>query len=286
VPAPDGHRFHPTLESAAALLAGSFPADGPVRVRPHPVTGDPDPVTGAPSLVDPVAPAGVHDLVANLRQVAALSDAADSDHNGTVAVQTITTEAGRRHVVYLPGTDDLTTRPWSQDDDLRDGHTNLEAVSGIPTSYAEGVREAMRQAGVAPGEPVLLVGHSQGGMVAGEVARHPGDFAVTDVVTAGAPIGGQPPPEVRVLSLENTGDVVPLVDGAPNGQDAHHVTVRFDGRQGTVLGDHDYPAYELGARAVDASADPSVRDAVDGLSGFLGADDPGEVRVFRLTRGG
>ena len=74
-----------------------------------------------------------------------------------------------RHVVYLPGTDDLATTPWSQDGDVRDLGTNLLLVSGQDNAYQQGILDAMQQAGIRPGQPVALVGHSQGGMEAAAI---------------------------------------------------------------------------------------------------------------------
>src|SRR5436190_30255 len=83
--------------------------------------------------------------------------------------------------------------------------------AGRPTGYAEGVRSALAAAGAGAGEPVLLVGHSLGGMVAAELARDP-QLTVAGVVTAGSPVGATPE-GIPVLSLENRGDVVPLLSG-------------------------------------------------------------------------
>src|SRR5439155_1315285 len=123
-------------------------------------------------------------------------------------------------------------------------------------------------------DPVLLVGHSLGGMEAAALAtRHTG-FAITDVVTAGSPtaqVGGFPD-GVRVLSLEHRGDVVPLLDGADNPDTVEQTTVSFDdGADSTIVGAHGYDHYVAGAAAVDRSADPSITEHLAGLRdrGFL-----------------
>jgi hypothetical protein len=155
----------------------------------------------------------------------------DDQPDGVVEVQTIrTTDGSVRHVVYLPGTDDLTTTPWSQDADVRDLGTNLLLVSGQDNAYPQGILDAMHQAGVRAGEPVALVGHSQGGMEAAAILAHGSPYAVTHVVTAGSPTAHLDgfPPGSHVLSLENRGDVVPLLDGEDNPDSAEQVTVRFD----------------------------------------------------------
>ena len=137
-------------------------------------------------------------------------------------------------------------------------------------------------------EPVLLTGHSQGGMQAAALAADPDfDYHVTDVVTAGAPVATSGIPDhVNVLSLENTGDVVPLLDGEDNPAHANHTTVKADVHTGDIGANHDINGdeskgqvgiYEQIAGAVDDSDDPSVDAIVRDLHdhGFLGAD--GEV---------
>ncbi|WP_299055778.1 hypothetical protein [uncultured Nocardioides sp.] len=279
----------PDLLGSTGVLAGAYGPDGPPRVAHR---GDLD---------GPVAPPrGVADLLDGLTVVHGLSDAPGG--HGTVAVDTLVgADGSRRHVVHLPGTDDMGTPPWGQDDDVRDLATNLRLMAGEPTTYGAGVVEAMREAGVRPGEPVLLTGHSQGGMQAVALADDlaGSSYDVRQVVTAGSPTAQVPHlgEDVAVLSLENRGDVVPLLDGAPNPDTPQRVTVTFDApvTHGDGDGDGDGatdPAerhrlghYRDAAAAVDASMDPSLRTQVDRMRewGFLDAESA-ERRVFRITR--
>jgi len=238
---------------------------------------------------DREAPTSVAALIATLEQVAALSGTPDSPDNGTVEVQTISGARDPVHVVYLPGTDDMATSPWSADDDVRDMPTNLLAVSGASTSYADGILEAMRRAGVEPGEPVLLVGHSQGGIMAAHLAAQQETYDITGVVTAGSPVAGQGPyPEsTHVLSLEHHGDVVPFTDGGRNADAANHVTVTFDdGSASGVVGHHDLAHYVAGGAAVDASDDPTLLAELARLeeAGFLRRDGDASSQVFQISR--
>ena len=93
----------------------------------------------------------------------------------------------------------------------------------------------------------------------GRDPRQGSPYAVTHVVTAGAPTAHLDgfPPGSHVLSLENRGDVVPLLDGEDNPDSAEQVTVRFDDHETTVVGSHDLAKYVHGALAVQASDDPS-----------------------------
>ena len=273
----------PDTESAAGLLAALY--------------SDAHPVTAPTSLVVPgsdTPPADLAGLLHHLAQVSALA----TDHpegEGTVEVQTIRSPDGSvRHVVYLPGTDDLATTPWSQDGDVRDLGTNLLLVSGQGNAYQQGVLDAMQQAGIRAGEPVALVGHSQGGMVAAAIAAQSSGqgspYSVTHVVTAGSPTAHLDgfPPGSHVLSLENHGDVVPLLDGEDNPDSAEQVTVRFDDRLASIVGDHDLDQYVEGAVVLQGSDHASVQEQLASLAaaGFVGPATGQEVysQVFQITR--
>jgi hypothetical protein len=234
-------------------------------------------------------PATVRDLLEHLHQVAALSGRPDSPANGTVEVQTITTPDGTvRHVLYLPGTDDFNA-PWDQGADVRDLETDLDSMGGRPDAYQQGILDALHQAGVAPDEPLLVVGHSLGGMEAAALAAHHHGYDVTDVVTAGSPtaqVSGFPA-GTHVLSLEQQGDVVPELDGAPNPDSVAQTTVTFDAHpSGSVAAHHSYDTYEQGAGLVDVSHDPSVDAAVQSLHahGYLGTGGTVTSQVFQITR--
>lgn len=284
---------HNTTESAAASLARLHPPDGGPRA---------DRATDIDLGLAP--PRSMRELMANLDRVASLSPEPDSPNNGAMAVQRVVGGDGEpAYVVYVPGTDRFNA-PWDQTGDVRDMKANLQALGGGETTHARAVLEAMRHAGVGPHDPVLLAGHSQGGLVAGYLANHPGGFNITDVVTAGAPTAhlGPFPDGVRVLSLENERDIVPLLDGEDNPARDNHVTVRFDGgdyhppgEDGTLSPveiEHYLEKYAGGAQSVDESEDPDLVDSVDRLRGsFLGPPDPGptgpatSTEVWRLSRG-
>lgn len=266
---------------ATQLLAALYDDGRPV-VRPRPDLSVP--AGGVP-------PRSVADAVRHLGEVADLSVGARSPDNGTIEVQTLDPGSDRvRHVVYLPGTDDIATLPWTQDQDVRDAGADLRSASGHLTAYQRGILEALHDAGVRPDEPVLLVGHSLGGMEAAALAGRDTGFAISDVVTAGAPtaqVSGYPD-GAHVLSLEQRGDVVPLTDGADNADTVAQTTVTFDSGEPaeTIESRHDYAQYVAGATAVDASTNPSVADHVAGLHdrGFLSGADATTSQVFQITR--
>lgn len=272
--------FHPTVGDAASDLAGLYPAEGPASVRRrHDLTV---PLGKTP-------PGDLADLMRHLDQTNALSPADRVGDQGTIEVQTLHADDGSvRHVVYLPGTDDLATLPWTADGDVRDLPADLHVIGGDHTAYAQGIERAMREAGIGPHDPVLLVGHSLGGIEASTLLAHRSGFDVTQVVTAGAPVGGvhDYPVGTHVLSLENRGDIVPLLDGHDNADSVQQVTVRFDDHETSIAGNHDIQHYIRGAVAVDASTDPSVREQLDSLRGhgFLGSGGTATSQIFQVTR--
>ena len=130
--------------------------------------------------------------------------------------------------------------------------TNFEGVAGRESDQSRAVLEAMKMAGIKADEPVEFVGHSQGGIIAAQLATSSDvnqNYHVVSALTAGSPIGGsQTPSHVHVLALENTRDLVPALDGGATSQGV--TTVHFDGqtyipaeKQGQNLVAHDIGTY-------------------------------------------
>jgi pimeloyl-ACP methyl ester carboxylesterase len=203
----------------------------------------------------------------------------DATRHGEIDVRRMTGADGRTYVlVDIPGSKSWSPSPVNHD--VTSLASNLRALEGQPTTYEQGVVQAMRSAGVQPSDSVMLVGHSLGGMVAVKTATdlaHTGEFHVTNVVTAGAPIGtsaGQVPPSVQVLALENSGDVVPQLDARPNPDRVNVTTVTVHHNHGDPGANHDLTeSYVPGARDIDASTNPSVQTFMAGIGGFLGATE-------------
>lgn len=185
----------------------------------------------------------------------------------TAEVQVIRVDgAGPRpsYVVQIPG-----TQAWDpvRGDNPVDLTTNLHLEARSATQMQHLVEEAMRRAGIGPDDPVMLAGHSQGGITAASMAADPGfrsRYDVRSVVTGGSPIGRfDLPEEVSVLSLEHEQDIVPMLDGAANPDRPHWVTVRRDLPPGAtdeepVLASHGTDRYLTTAELVDSSTDPSI----------------------------
>lgn len=215
--------------------------------------------------------------------------ARDEDpHHGAVDVRTLTLPDGsRRVIVDVTGTRSWTPLPTG---DVTSLTTNGRALVGEPSAYEQGVLAAMRDAGVRRDDPVMLVGHSEGGMVAVEAARDAaasGTFTITHVVTVGSPIGltvGALPRSVQVLALENSRDLVPHLDGVANPDEPNVTTVTGAHGNGTVIGDHAIEGSYLPlAEDTQASDNRSIRAFLSSARDyFRGAAV--HTRAFQITR--
>lgn len=260
--------IHLTTNDIAGDLGGLFEDTG-VQVT-----------EGGEQSRDLTAPRDIYEFIHNLNET-------NSGANGEIDIVRIGEGEDARYIVNLPGTD--TFPPGGPD--VRDGLANLQLIGGQETAYARGIREAMEQAGIPPGAPVALVGHSQGGMTAVHLANDSSftdRFNVQHVITAGAPTAQVPdlPDNIQTLSLENTGDLVPLTDGEDNPDQPNRTTVRFDHPTGSVGENHGLVTYEEGGRLVDASDDPSLVETRERLQqdGFMGSDDSATTSTYTITR--
>lgn len=204
---------------------GNNPVGTHLRTRSTPVVPDMPPGQAPTPTVTPHSPS---------QALAALSGMRSGGDEGQITVL--------RH--DTPDVDGTTTRSWSViirgtqqwgagGTNPQDMLTNFQAVSGADSDQRRAVLAAMDMAGIAPGENVELVGHSQGGIIAAQLGSDPDvveHYSVSSVLTAGSPTAASPPaPGVSALHLENTRDLVPALDGAANRADSDTLTVHFDG---------------------------------------------------------
>ncbi|MGY2065812.1 PGAP1-like alpha/beta domain-containing protein [Blastococcus sp. SYSU DS0619] len=266
--------------AAARRLGRLWPDGSPV------VTPLPDEAFG-PGVVPP---RGIDDLLASL-EARALRSGAGRD---TIAVRVVThADGSTAYVVDIPGTADWNAPFGPVNPETHDLGTNVRVLGGEATTRQRAIAEALRRAGAGPADPVMLVGHSQGGMVAAQAAADAGtadfDFDVRSVVTAGSPIArAEVPPSVQVLALENVHDVVPQLDSRANDDSPNVTTVTFAGQHGSIGDNHGIgSAYRPAARAVDAADEPSLAAFRAAAAPFLVR--PGEqatvvAHVYELGR--
>ena len=149
---------------------------------------------------------------------------------------------------------------------------------------------AMRRAGIGPDDPVGIYGHSQGAIVASNIAADPTvneRYNVTTLLTAGGPTAGADLPDnVNALHLENGADAVPALDGAPTPRTPTRTVVTLDTTDSDLEG---YPHGSLVyADAVEGmSGDPAIDAWTHRLESLTGTDEKGATTsafVFDIAR--
>ncbi|MCK5892239.1 MAG: hypothetical protein P1U38_13315 [Aeromicrobium sp.] len=221
--------------------------------------------------------------------------AVTSAHDGRIQIITLEGHPPS-YVVQIPGTQDWSSQRGDNPVDLT---TNVALMAGDDTVMAGLVADAMREAGITPGAPVMLTGHSQGGITAMTMAADPDlqrEFSITSVVTGGSPVGRIDVPDgVSVLSLEHTQDVVPMLDGADNPDRPEWTTVRrelsdAEGGGGDAAdrgpgGAHSLDNYAATGAAADASHDSSLERWRDDNRSFFGSGQAQQYQIGAMAGG-
>jgi hypothetical protein len=235
-------------------------------------------------------PRGVADLLTALD----FRNRASGPDSDQIDVRVITHADGTRaYIVDIPGTQDWSLPDGSVNPATNDLGTNVRVLGGDVTSRERAIAEALHRAGASSTDPVMLVGHSQGGMVAAQAAHDAGTpafgYDVRTIVTAGSPIArAGVPASVQVLALENRHDIVPHLDGRGNDDAPNVTTVTFDQQNGTVATNHSISGgYSPAAAAVDRSDDPSIAAYRASAAPFLAETGDGtrvEAHVYAISR--
>lgn len=255
---------------------------------------------------DPLPDTGPHNLRDIMLGLDERNRPRDDGDQSNIDVRVIKDAHGNvtGYVVDIPGTKDWNA-PW-EPKSANDSGVNVDAMAGNNTVLQKGIEEALRQAGAREtGAPVMLVGHSQGGIVAAQSTNDliSGGYNVTHVVTAGSPVGRiDIPGNVQMLSLENKGDIVPHLDATDNPNTANRTTVTFENQTGNVGNNHSIGGYRYDennpgkprvdenyvavAKQLDEGSDPSVRRFMDSTGAFTQGSSESELRRYRVAREG
>ncbi len=261
--------FFPTTVPEAAGLAGLLYPDG----SPH-VVADPA------YAVTP--PTGLGSLFAEL--------GAEEGNSQQVLVDKVAGPNGQGVVIELPGTqfDHWNLVPLQQYTTPYDLSTNLRSMSAAETTYLDGVVQSIESdPDITKSTPIMTLGHSQGGMIATQLAaRLSADgYDVTHVATAGSPVATMTVPDsVQELSLQNTQDVVPQLSGVDNPDLPNRTTVSFAAGDGTVGGDHSVAdVYAPVAAQIDQDTEASIARWKQGTDVFFGGTSATQT-ALTITR--
>ena len=205
---------------ALGVAGGRVLVDGPVRVtrldRATAATVPPghpaDAVGRVGDVVEP--PAGIGDLADRVPR---------GDTEAQVRIERYGTADDPRWIVYVGGTVEFGLTAGEQPADMTsnihgiadDSGVDALRLAGAPSGAGErAVRLAMSDAGVQPGDPLLAVGYSGGGVIAAKLAADP-ELNAVGAVNLGGPVASAPTREgVGLLSIEHAEDLVPATGGA------------------------------------------------------------------------
>lgn len=169
---------------------------------------------------------------------------------------------------------------------------NLQGVADEPSAAETATVRAMRRAGIRRGQPVLLVGHSQGALNVTRIAQS-GEFDVAGVVTLGGPTGQIAlPRSVPVLAAEHDEDPVPVLGGtaAAGAGGLNRVVVRrrlYDDAAprdaGSAVPSHEMDEYVQTLQSADRSGAAPVRGFEQRTRDYFAGVD-GTVSSWRASR--
>ncbi|UEJ82520.1 hypothetical protein Bra3105_17085 [Brachybacterium halotolerans subsp. kimchii] len=243
-----GNLLGGAAHTASDAVGGAWDAVKPEFKTVQPVRED-DIDRSPKGLKDPHS---TQDLLENLSRASA--GTRHTDDHANITVQTIHGPDGEDHyVVYVPGSKGpmaATANPLHEGTNNPMGwDQNGPALMGRNTDSADAVRAAMAAYGVPKGADVTMVGHSQGGIAASNLAADPhfngGDgYHVSTVVTAGSPVeNAQVPRGTQTINFDHQGsygvgdDPVPNLDGDPS------ISARLPGPLDRASNRHEVPLY-------------------------------------------
>lgn len=175
-----------------------------------------------------------------------------------IRIERYVDDGGNRFEVYLSGTNFLggSTEPWNF-------ASNIElAVTGSSPALIA-VRHAMASAGITRNTPVVLTGHSQGGLIALELAGS-GSYRVDGIVTVGSPVGLVDDVDgVPTIHLVHPTDPVPAAGGVIDPRSFTWVIPEPHGE--TFIDAHDRDTYILSAHTIDELEDPRVTTILESM---------------------
>ena len=227
--------------------------------------------------------------------LAGVGSLGDRDSRGGVRVIELAAADGTTTwVVQVPGTHG----GWAEGGSVpMDWPANVSLMLSATSASKVAATQALDRAQggrAGPRDRVVLVGHSQGGIVAAALASDP-EFTrahrVSHVLTAGSPIDDFPIPDsTQVLSLQHETDPVHALDASPPPDRRSWTTVEasapVDVLAHLTAGAHALSAYRATASRVDRSGDVSLRRWRAGIAPALTLAPGAEpvVHEFRSER--
>ncbi|CAB4635711.1 unannotated protein [freshwater metagenome] len=204
----------------------------------------------------------------------------------TVGIDLLENSAGSKTaIVYIPGTQSFSFGDGSNPLDMA---SNIQAMGQANQAASEkAVLLAIGQAGISSKDEVIFVGHSQGGMVAGNLAANPIGFISAGLITFGAPLAQLRNLKVPVMAVEHVNDPVPNLSGKTNPLKKNWVTIQRlsnKSESNAVMFSHSLKSYKNTSVEIDSSSDVGVKNIKSQLLQKVEGTKPSKSFEFRISR--
>ena len=194
-------------------------------------------------------------------------------------------EDNQTAIVYIPGTQTIGLGEGTNPLDMA---SNIQAISSSAQAASErAVLVAMKEAGIESNDEVVLVGHSQGGMVAGNLAAYPTGFIAAGLVAFGAPLAHIKNLKAPVMAIEHVNDPVPNLSGKANPIRKNWVTVQRiseKSESNALMFSHSLKSYRNTTVAIDSSNDVGIRNIKADIFRRLDGAKPSKSFEFVISR--
>ncbi len=230
------------------------------------------------SEIEPQDVSSVDSSIASLRDVKA-------ENNSAIQITKAMRDGKPVYTINIPGTVSWSPTGWEHPIDIT---SNVVSMYGGQSTGMTYVEEAMKRAGVEPGADIVMMGHSQGGIIASALASKTAfthRYNVRGLVTMNSPTANNNVKAgIPTLHLEHWKDPVSALDNTsmPVSRDRMQVVGTVDQSDG--IGDHDVETSRRLLRNA-MSESPEVREMVDRIEEWLPSrDEVTESKTYDVNR--
>ncbi len=178
--------------------------------------------------------------------------------SSAIRIDSFENPTGRDLVVYIPGTQ---SNQLAGENVFNIG-SNISSMTSTELAASEvAVRRSLENMQVGENDRVILIGHSQGGIIASNIAISD-DYDVAGLISVGAPIAHQDL-KIPVISIEHANDVVPALSGETNPISNNWVTVQNTPEAEDIIQAHAMTGYIETAKLMDISHDTGLKSVLE-----------------------
>ena len=172
------------------------------------------------------------------------------------------------------------TQRWdASSTNIQDQRTNFTSMAKADNDQYRAIVEAMKTMNIGKNEPVELLGHSQGGIIATQIASTKQlneKYNFVTLTTFGSPTGTYKIPEhIQTMHFENLSDPVPALDGKPNPINQNRTTVYFNTNNTKISNStHDQTMYSQMTKNIENSDTKSIQKWIKSRQPFMQPQNP------------